>query len=363
MNLFIRTSIAPYRVDFYNALHRQLDMQMCFYHRRPSDQQFDPAWLESLCAFKPVYLKGIRLGKDSRKWCSGLGKMVRKEKPDVVIVPEFQLPLFQLLLIRFFQRKRFKIVSLCDDSIDMIERGNDFTRLHRIMRSWAPRLLDDIIVVHPSVREWYRRHFGIGQWMPIMMDDVRARDKYASLLSLSLQYQQQYALEGKKVVIFVGRLVKLKNVDLLLKAFSRLQQDAVLIVVGEGEEAAALQQQAASIPGRILFTGRLEGDSLYAWYNLADVLALPSSREAFGAVVNEALLGGTRVAVSSHAGSACLVNEGNGAVLSSLDPEAIAAILDDQLRKSTSFSGDLRPSLMPFRFEEKIQELIAAIKE
>lgn len=359
MNLFIRTSIAPYRVDFYNALHEGLDMRMCFYHRQASDQHFDQKWLESLCRFKPVYLKGIRLGSDSRKICFGLWKLVREARPEVVIVPEFQLPLYQLRLIRFLQGKHFRIVSLCDDSLDMIRRRNDFSGLHRWLRAWAPRLLDGIIVPHPGVRDWYQEQFGIGTWMPIIGDETLMRKRYEALLPRSREYVKKYQLDGKKVVLFVGRLVSLKRVDLLLKAFSRVERDAVLVIVGDGPEKQALQELAGN--DRVIFTGRLEGDDLYAWYNVADVLALISSQEAFGAVVNEAFTAGVRVVVSDHAGASCLVDGTNGEVVTGDSPEDVRNALERQMDLCGPHDGRLRPDLMPVRFKDMIDRLLKSM--
>ena len=120
MNLFIRTSIAPYRIDLYNSLSSEGHFKLCFYRRVATDQAFDVRWLESQCTFTPEYLRGIELGRSSRKICFGLAGHVRREKPDVVIVPEFQLVLYQVWFIRLFCRKKYRIVSMCDDSIDMI---------------------------------------------------------------------------------------------------------------------------------------------------------------------------------------------------------------------------------------------------
>lgn len=358
MNLFIRTSIAPYRVDIYNALHARLDMRMCFYYPVGHDQAFDRELLESASTFKPTYLKGIRLGRDSRKLCFGLWKLVREEDPVLVIVPEFQLVLYQLAFIRLFRRKKFRIVSMCDDSIDMIEKRNDFTGLHRFLRSWAPKMLDDIIVLSPQVRDWYREHFGIGQWMPIMMDNGAARARYERLLPQSAALEEKYALKGRKVVLFVGRLVGLKNVDKLIDAFAAMDCDAALVIVGGGLEGERLRKQAAATGKEILFTGRLEGDDLYAWYNVADVVALPSSQEAFGAVVSEALLAGARVVVSARAGAACLVTPENGAVIDIADENALREALEGQLALSEPRSGELRPDLMPYEFNTLMDDLV-----
>ena len=362
MNLFIRTSIAPYRVDIYNALHERLNMRMCFYYRQGADQQFDEGALAKRLSFAPTYLGGVRLGRDSRKLCTGLCKLVKEEAPDLVIVPEFQPVLYQLLLIRLFRRKKFRLVSMCDDSIDMIERKNDFSRLHRFLRSWAPRLVDDIIVVAPAVQAWYRKHFGKGLLMPIIMDDRKARPYYEELLPRSAALVEEQGLQGRQVLLFVGRLVALKQVGRLVEAFSSMEGDSVLVIIGDGPERARLEQLAAASGKDVRFTGRLEGDALYAWYNIGQVLVLPSAQEAFGAVVNEALLAGVRAVVSDRAGAACLVTPENGAVVSVDAPDAFREALDTQLAASIPFDGILRPDLMPYGFESMISRLIDDLK-
>lgn len=104
----------------------------------------------------------------------------------------------------------------------------------------------------------------------------------------------------------------------------------------------------------IIFTGRLEGDYLYAWYNIAEIFILPSIKEPFGAVTNEALLGGCFSLISDKAGSNCLIKKGiNGYVFNHSDYIEFINIL----KKSTSeiplrdYPLKLRDSKMLYSFE------------
>ena len=358
-NIFIRTNIAPYRVDTYNALHEQLGMKMCFYERESKAQKFDIDALEAQCSFKPVYLKGLTFGSMNRKWCFGLWKMLRNEKPKVVIVPEFQISAMQVLLYRWLTRKRFKVVSMTDDSYDMIANDNDFTKLHKCLRDHLAKYFDNFIVVTPQVERWYQEHYGKGVWMPIIMNDKKAGANYDRLLPLSRKYVKQYGLEGKKVLLFVGRLVELKNLSRVIEAFGRSSEEATLVIVGDGSEREKLEAQAMEIKKEVVFTGRFDGDELYAWYNLADVLILASYQEAFGAVTNEALLAGCRVIVSERAGSSCLVSEENGQLVNPMDVDDIRAAIDRQIAEAEK--PDLnapRESRMTVKFEERINNLV-----
>lgn len=358
-DIFIRTNLAPYRIDTYNAFSKVMGMKLFFYRKQDLSQNFDIKELESACLFEPHYLNGIELGASSRKVCFGLYKLIKHECPNYIIIPEFQIVLFQLLILRILTRSKFKIISMSDDSFDMIINDNSFTKLHKKLRAIVPRLIDDIIVVEPRVRDWYFNKFGIGIWLPIIRNEKLAIEKYRSLLPLSNTINQEHNFEFKKILLFVGRLVKLKNIDTIIAAFSKCEEDAILVIIGDGPEKENLIKKTIDLKKTVLFTGRLEGDELYAWYNISDILILLSTQEAFGAVTNEALLAGNRVIVSEKAGSSCLVTEQNGAIVKPFEIDSISEVIDKQLRKIENKSSiiKLKPNLMGLRFDNFIEDL------
>lgn len=363
-NIFIRTNIAPYRIDTYNALYQQLNMMMCFYSKEGKAQQFNVEKMEALCLFKPRILKGITFGGMNRKWCFGLWYMLFKEKPEVVIVPEFQISAIQVLLYRWLMHRHFKVVSMVDDSYDMIVNNNDFTKLHAWLRKHVTRYFDNVIVVTPEVEHWYQAHFGKGIWLPIIMDDDKATAYFQSLLPRSRKLAVSYGLKGKKILLSVGRLVDLKNLHRVLDAFAQVKTEATLVIVGEGPDREALERHASIIKKEIIFTGRFDGDELYAWYNLATAFILASYLEPFGAVTNEALLAGCRVIISEKAGSSCLVNEENGELIDPMDVSLITDAIDRQLGVA-SVPDFLHPrkSLMTITFDERINNLVNELKK
>ena len=148
----------------------------------------------------------------------------------------------------------------------------------------------------------------------------------------------------------------------LLAAFTSVDERAVLVFVGDGVEQDTLQREAAG-SARILFLGRLSGPDLMAWYNLADVLVLPSVQEAFGAVVNEALVAGCPVAVSERAGSAFLVKDGqNGAAFNPESvPEITAALNCLRCGPVRECPVRLRDSLMPMEFLPTLELMLSQL--
>jgi Glycosyltransferase len=194
---------------------------------------------------------------------------VESERPRRVFVPEFSSLVLKAL--RYRKKYGYKVISICDDSMDMI-RGNDFGWKHRLARRIVPKFVDEIIVHSPDVRQWYQARFGKGLFMPIIADERRIRPELERVLPLS----QKMRLTEKPVVAFVGRFVGLKNIPTLLRAFEPLRDRAQLVLIGDGPERAALETLAPYAH----FTGFLSGDDLLAWYNLIDILVLPSTQEA-----------------------------------------------------------------------------------
>jgi len=356
--------LAPYRIDFYNSLHTSLNIELYFYRRKDFSQDINMDILEKKCKFSPHYLKGIELGKSSRKLCKGIYRILKINKPNIVIVPEFQILSIQIWVCRLFLKKKFKIISLCDDSYDMIINRNNFTIIHEYARKIMTPFFDDLIVVEPRVEAWYQKKYNKGIWIPIIRDEKIERQEYERVIPLSNKLNIQYNLIGKKVVLFVGRLVALKNLSRFLDAIGNLEEDCVIVIIGSGEEELTLRNKAKKIKKEIIFTGRLEGDELTAWYNISDIFVLLSFQEAFGAVTNEALLAGNYVVVSEKAGSNCLIKEDyNGYIIDPYDINMITYRIDFLLSKiqPKNYSIYLKPNLMLFNLDERIQNLIAII--
>lgn len=363
--LIFHPTIAPYRIDFFNDLYKAFDTRVCLRYRNLRSQTFDYDNIASQFAFEPVYQKqSFRVGK--RTFSGEFWKNIDDFNPDVVIVEEFSYGTLMVLLHRFLKRKKYKVISLCDDSYNMVAEDNDFSRAHRILRKLVVPHLDGLILVEPKVTEWYQTNYGKGFCFPIIKPEDKSRAEYERVLPLSRRVAEQNGLQGKHVFLFVGRLVALKNVETIIRAFSQLnQEENVFVVIGDGPELDKLQSLSHELNANVLFTGRLEGDNLNAWYNIANVFILASYQEAFGAVTNEALLAGCFALISSKAGSACLVEEGvNGYTFLPMDVNDLAMkmkLLED--RKKPIKESLLKSNRMLVSYNTAIKSLIKKINE
>ena len=109
------------------------------------------------------------------------------------------------------------------------------------------------------------------------------------------------------VVLFCAKLQPWKRPIDLLQAFAQAQPlDAFLVFAGDGPLREQLQTQATSlgIAHLVRFLGFVNQSALPSVYTASDLMVLPSEYDAFGVVVNEAMLCGCAVAASDHVGAA-----------------------------------------------------------
>jgi glycosyltransferase involved in cell wall biosynthesis len=149
------------------------------------------------------------------------------------------------------------------------------------------------------------------------------------------------ASNGQLRLLYVGRISREKDLDVLANAYRRLRDEGLpvqLFVVGHGPYSQAF---AETLPDAV-FTGYLTGVELATAYASADVFTFPSTTDTFGNVVIEAQASGVPVVVSDSGGPKELVEDNeNGLITKAHDVDDFtravrALVVDPSLRKRMS---------------------------
>ncbi|MBM3145379.1 MAG: glycosyltransferase family 4 protein [Chloroflexi bacterium] len=140
-------------------------------------------------------------------------------------------------------------------------------------------------------------------------------------------------------MLFVGRLVYQKGVDLLFEALQGLKsQPWELSLVGDGPERATLQKLARKqgISERVHFRGWLDGEAVLDQFRQANLFVFPSRHEGMPNAILEAMACGLPVIASRIAGNEELVMDGeNGLLVPPEDSNALRNALSELLEDST----------------------------
>jgi len=147
--------------------------------------------------------------------------------------------------------------------------------------------------------------------LPVGLDDKLFKPGATSVRS-TLGWTNEYRILG-----YVGRLIRLKGVDLLAAAFceiSRVLADARLLIIGSGEEEKNIRSTLAKelIRGRVHIEPDVSHNELPNWYRAMDMLLMPSRYENFSNAILEAMACGVPVLASDVGGNKVLAKTGAG---------------------------------------------------
>jgi glycosyltransferase involved in cell wall biosynthesis len=161
-----------------------------------------------------------------------------------------------------------------------------------------------------------------------------------SIIPLGVDTQALLAAEpfetDRPVVLVAGRLEPYKRVDTAIRAFAAMRTDAQLVICGTGSHRPALERltRELGIVGRASFRGQVSDGELRRWQRTATSTLSLSAREAFGLVLLEAAVAGSRVLASDIPAHAELAHRlaQVGAPMTVVPPDvaAVAAALDSQ---------------------------------
>lgn len=166
-------------------------------------------------------------------------------------------------------------------------------------------------------------------------------------------------------ILFAGRLIQLKGVNKLLSALGCVTEEFRLEIIGDGDLRDTLQEQSEqfNLSKKIIWHGQKPRDVVLEMLHRVDLLVLPSYKDGWGAVVNEALMAGTPVICSRESGASSLISQPflgdiypakDSQALSDLLRQRIAAgpLVTDQRKAIRDWAQCISPTAMAEYFEK-----------
>jgi len=209
-------------------------------------------------------------------------------------------------------------------------------RIHRVIDRFCLNRIDSLVAVSEDVKEAYIQRY----------PDLRNKDKIRVISGSGVDLDAFTIKDRESIrkvlefndkdflVLFVGRLERIKNVEFLIRSFSLLKckvNSAKLLIAGRGPEEPNLRELARDlgVEGDVLFLGEVNPLMMPGMYNCADVLAITSFSESGPTVARESLACGTPV-VSTNVGNMAEIIRHEpliGAVVNTFDEELFSSEL------------------------------------
>lgn len=228
-----------------------------------------------------------------------------------------------------------------------------------IIRFLLRYTVDAVITAGTKAKQMYINDFGIDENKIFVAYNTTIDMLAADMKTIKLQETQariQDMAKGRSVVLYLGRLVQYKGLDVLIESFKSINKNACLVIVGQGTFLPYCESlvDKLDLTDRVFFMGGCNSDESIYYYKNADIFVLPTrfflrepvNCESWGYTLNEAMSLEVPVVATTAVGAAFdLIQDGvTGMIARENDPidlsNKINSLLNnDQLRKEIGSRG------------------------
>lgn len=296
--------------------------------------RYEGMTLHGVCKTRNLYVNGRRSISEAIIFAIKLFPELRKGNFDLIDVSVF--PYFSCFTV-----KMISILKKTPSVFTWHEVWDDYWYEYLGKVGFFGKLIEKL------VSKLSEKNITVSGWTKRRLETLKVPEKRITVIpnGIDLKRISRIESEGEREflelerkrydIIFAGRLIKEKNVDLLIKAVALLKVDFPDIrccIVGDGPEMASLIKLATEIgiyDRNVEFAGFQEYETLLGKIKASKVLVLPSSREGFGMVVIEAFACGVPVVTvraKFNAAQGLVKNEVDGFVVELKDREIANAV-------------------------------------
>jgi len=313
----------------------------------PSDAKIDIIHLPSFF-LRNYYYPIPHFHKEFQILC----KLVAELKCEIIQACEYA---FLPSIAPLFVKRRYPIATVLtfgellgytwfygDTIVDAIAKMYTYS-----MGKWVLKSYDQVVSLTKSAAEGVKR-FGVPgdkvSTIPNGVDLENFRlDSDLDELRAELSIKQD-----DKVLLFVGRLSRVKRVEVLIASTLRLLREGFsvkTVIVGDGPSRDYYRKLADSLKANVIFTGWVPRSQTYKFYNIADVFVLPSLSEGLPTALLEASAAGKPCIASNVGGVPDIIShEETGYLVDRSDVNSFAGrvktlLADERLSKRMGKKG------------------------
>jgi 1,4-alpha-glucan branching enzyme len=207
---------------------------------------------------------------------------------------------------------------------------SDYERMIHETEAWLTYEAWKVICCSDYMISHVQWAFGLPRDKLVMVPNGVCTEVYSSDEKHEMEgFRNRFALPQEKIVLFVGRLVFEKGVQVLVNAIPKVlaKTNAKVIIVGNGymKDQLANVVHSMGLAHKVMFTGFIDDKTLRRLQKCADVSVVPSLFEPFGIVALEAMAAESPVVVSDTGGLSEIVDhEVDGVKVYPDSPDSLA---------------------------------------
>jgi len=265
----------------------------------------------------------------------GLARHLRREQYDILWVHGYS-SFLQLNALRVAKKLGMKTLIRGDSTLYSCEPSRFRSMLRNSFFKWLQTQTDGFLTIGSQNQAFYQ-YYQIPK-QKLYFAPYSVNNEHFKAVHYKHQVpalRQSLGLSAEQpVVLFASKMLELKRGIDLVEAVRCLKQRDIkrqpqVIFIGDGPKRNYLERAVADYQlSNVQFLGFKNQSQLPAYYALADIFVLPSRREAWGLVVNEAMNGECAILTTQQVGSAHdLVDQANGFIFEAKDVTALTQAL------------------------------------
>ena len=311
---------APYKVRLFNELSKSLDLTVIFERTENKDRSKD-FYSENKYDFKTVKISGLKLGNENIV-SRGVRNHIKKNKYDLIVMNGYS-QFAEMSAIRYMQKHKIPYALFINGGIINKDESNCKRKIKTKYISKAKFFLSP-----DQESNKYLVYYGADESKIYNYPYSTVYEKEISRPMTSEEknkLREQLNLEGNKIYVSAGQLIKRKNYQSLIENWKEMPDDHHLYVFGDGKERKKyLKIVAENHLNNVHLQAFLPKSELFKVFNTADVFIFPSSEDIYGHVINEALSQGLPVISNTNVNSAKkLINDKTGVLTNDFTAKSI----------------------------------------
>lgn len=298
--LYLTNLTVPYRMKFFNYLGQKCDLTVVV--ERNSALNRDDNWLNSVESknFKLIQLNGIKIGEES-SFSFKIFKVLKKDF-DLIVIGGYSTftAMFAIICLKLF-RKTF--ILNADGGVINYNEKKVISEIKKFFISSASywittskEAVEYLTYYGACKKDIYIYPFSSIEESEIKHITVEEKSQYKNKLCID---------ENKKMILSVGQIIPRKGFDILIKAFSKLNETEYDLYIVGGKATDDLNSIIEKYKlNNVHFVEFANKEKLSEYYSAADLFVLPSRFDVWGLVINEALAYSLPIISSNKVGAA-----------------------------------------------------------
>lgn len=294
--LFLTNCPSPYRVNFFNELSKYCDLTVLFEMEQAKNRSSE--WKsDEQYQFHGVYLKSL-FQKQEGAFCPEITKYIYKFRKDIIIVGGYSTPTGMYSIIYM---KIHHIPFILNSDGGLIKQDSF---LKRKIKTYFIGAASYWLSSGANCTK-YLIHYGanVDRIYEYPFTSIRENEIGSISAERKQALREKLGIKEGKVVLFVGSFIYRKGLDILLAACKDIE-DIAVVLVGGNDISEFAPTEDINYKCHIYLEGFKTSLEIKEYYQMADVLVLPTREDIWGLVVNEAMAAGLPVVATDKCNAA-----------------------------------------------------------